>query len=245
MADVTRDPRPLSLQVRDEILEMLEREGYRAGDRIPSEQELTERLKVSRSTLREALKMLEEERVLYCKHGRGRFLAHDSSSIYESITRLRSVTDMMKDRFLLAQARVLSLREEPAGEAVATRLGIKNDAPIVILERIRLAKQMPLIYSLDIFPRAIVKDPLEPEGFEGSLLEIMEERWDVHIDYAQTTLSAVQLDSALSKEIGLLPDLPWILLEQVHYTAHHEPVLYSKDYHRGDRFTFHVLRRHY
>jgi len=245
LAGVKRDTRPLPLQVRDEILQMLEEEPYQVGDRIPSEHELTKRLKVSRPTLREALKILEEEHVLYCKHGRGRFLARDTSSIYESITRLRSVTDMMQERFLLAQAQVLSLREEPASEAVTTPLRIKVNVPIVILERIRLAKQKPLIYSLDIFPRAIVKGPLRPEEFEGSLFDIMEERWNVYVDYAQTTISAVQLDSDLSKEIALPPDLPWILLEQVHYTAYHEPVLYSKDYHRGDRFAFHVLRRYH
>ena len=245
MVDVHRDTRPLPLQIRDEIFQMLEEEAYQVGDRIPSEHELAERLKVSRPTLREALKMLEEEHILYCKHGRGRFLARDSSSIYESITRLRSVTDMMQERFLLAQARVLSLREEPAGEAIGTQLAIKANAPIVILERIRLAKREPLIYSLDIFPRAIVKGPLKPKEFEGSLFDIMEQHWNVYVDYAQTTISAVRLDSDLSNKIALPPDLPWILLEQVHYTAGQEPVLYSKDYHRGDRFTFHVVRRHY
>jgi DNA-binding GntR family transcriptional regulator len=55
----------------------------------------------------------------------------------------------------------------------------------------------------------------------------------------------VQLDSGLSREIGLPADLPWILLEQVNYTASQEPVIYSKDYHRGDKFAFHVVRRHY
>jgi GntR family transcriptional regulator len=224
---------------------MLEEEPYQVGDRIPSEHQLAKRLKVSRPTLREALKMLEEEHVLYFKHGRGRFLARDSSSIYESITRLRSVTEIMQERFLLPQAHVLSLREELASEAVATTLRIKVGVPIVILERIRLAKQKPLIYSLDIFPRAIVKGPLKPEEFEGSLFDIMEERWNVYVDYAHTTISAVRLDSDLSAEVAVPPDLPWILLEQVHYTACHEPVLYSKDYHRGDRFTFHVLRRHH
>jgi GntR family transcriptional regulator len=147
--------------------------------------------------------MLEEERVLYCKHGRGRFVAVDRAFIGESITRLRSVTNMLRDRSLVAQARVLSLREQPAGELVAAHLDTEADAPVVRLERIRLAKQQPLIYSLDIFPRAIVNGPLEPQDFEGSLLDIMEERWNVRLDHTQTTISAVQLDSGLSQEIGL------------------------------------------
>jgi GntR family transcriptional regulator len=189
--------------------------------------------------------MLEEERVLYCKHGRGRFVAVDRAFIDESITCLRSVTNMLRDRSLVAQARVLSLREQPAGEVVAAHLDITAHAPVVRVERIRLAKQQPLIYSLDIFPRAIVRGSLEPQAFEGSLLDIMEERWNVRLDHTQTTISAVRLDSGLSQEIGLPADLPWILLEQVNYTASQEPVVYSKDYHRGDKFAFHVVRRHH
>lgn len=245
MVGVNRDTRSLPLQVRDAILDLLEERAYRAGDRIPSEHKLADLLKVSRPTLREALKMLEEERVLYCKHGRGRFVAVDRNFIGESITRLRSVTNMLRDRSLVAQARVLSLREQPAGKVVAAHLDVKPRAPVVRLERIRLAKKQPLIYSLDVFPRAIVKGPLEPQDFEGSLLSIMEERWNVRLDHTQTTISAVQLDAGLSQRIGLPADLPWILLEQVSYTASQEPVIYSKDYHRGDRFAFHVVRRHY
>ena len=245
MAGVTRDSRPLPVQIRDEILEMFDEEGYQVGDQIPSEQELAERLQVSRPTLREALKFLEEERFLYCKHGRGRFVALERSFIYESITRLRSVTEVMRERSLVAQARVLSLREEPAGELVATQLRIEADAPVVFLERIRLAEQEPLIYSIDIFPRAIATGHLEPKEFEGSLLSVMEERWNVRLDYTQTIISAVHLDSDLSRDMGLPADLPWILLEQINYTADHEPVIYSKDYHRGDKFSFHVVRRHH
>ena len=158
---------------------------------------------------------------------------------------LPKYAQMLRDRSLVARAQVLSLREQPAGEVVAAHLDVKAHAPVVRLERIRLAKQEPLIYSLDVFPRAIVKGPLEPQDFEGSLLDIMEERWNVRLDHTQTTISAVQLDAGLSQEIGLPADLPWILLEQVNYTASQEPVIYSKDYHRGDKFAFHVVRRHY
>jgi GntR family transcriptional regulator len=238
-----RDTRSLPQKIREQILDILERGDYRAGDQIPTEHELTERLQVSRSTLREALKTLEEERVLLCKHGRGRFLAVDSSAILESVTRLQSVTEMLKERSLEPQSRVLALEKGPAGERIAKKLRIDPAERVIFLERVRLAEGEPLIYSLDIIPHALTSGPLKKRTFRGSLLKFAEEHWDMYIDYAQTTIRAAQLDPALSETLGLPADLPWIMLEQIHYTEYHKPVLYSEDYHRGDKFSFHVVRR--
>jgi GntR family transcriptional regulator len=240
-----RDTRPLSLQVSDEILKILEEEGYGEGDQLPSEQELASHLGVSRPTVREALKLLEERQVLYCRHGRGRFLTLDHSLIQESIARLQSVTEMLEECSIVAQAKVVSLREEPAGESVAQQLGIEASDPVILLERIRLANEEPLIYSLDVFPRNIVKGPLDAVELRGSLLQIMEERWGVRIAYSRAAIRAVHLEAETTQRMGLPPDLPWIMMEQVNYTAQHRPVVFSKDYHRGDKFTFYILRRRY
>jgi GntR family transcriptional regulator len=238
-----RDTRSLPQQIREQILDILEEENYRAGDQIPTEHELTERLHVSRPTLREALKTLEEERVLLCKHGRGRFLAVDSSAISESVTRLQSVTEMLEERSLRPQSHVLGLREGYPGDRIAKKLRLEPTEHVIFLERLRLAEDEPLIYSLDIIPKALTRGTLIKEAFDGSLLEFAETHWEMFIDYAQTTIRAAQLDPDLSQSIGLPTSLPWIMLEQIHYTEYHEPVLYSEDYHRGDKFSFQVVRR--
>jgi GntR family transcriptional regulator len=36
---------------------------------------------------------------------------------------------------------------------------------------------------------------------------------------------------------------PWFLITKTAVTANGEPVLYAQDYHRGDTFSFNVLRR--
>jgi DNA-binding GntR family transcriptional regulator len=36
---------------------------------------------------------------------------------------------------------------------------------------------------------------------------------------------------------------PWLLITERCVDANGEPVLFSQDFHRGDLFTFHVLRR--
>lgn len=55
-----RDRRPLSVQVYDQLAEALRKQG-RPGDVIPPEIELANELGVSRTVLREALRLLEED----------------------------------------------------------------------------------------------------------------------------------------------------------------------------------------
>ena len=54
-------------QLRDDIL----LEEYRPGDRLPSERELCDILCVNRSSVREALKRLEQARLIQIRHGGG------------------------------------------------------------------------------------------------------------------------------------------------------------------------------
>ena len=46
-----------------------------AGDRLPSENELSAQYQVSRQTVRKALSVLQNEGYIYAEHGRGTFRA--------------------------------------------------------------------------------------------------------------------------------------------------------------------------
>jgi len=237
------DSRTLSVRTRDAILEMLRREGYQPGDCLPSEQQLVQRLGVSRATLREAFKMLEESRVVVCHHGRGRFLAPMPLSIYHSITRLQSVTELMRERSLQVQVRLRELLEETATAEVAEALNLSPADPVVRLERVRLTSGDPVIYSIDVFPRTLYSGRISGQALHGSLLDWLERECQVCIAYSHARISAVHLEPHLADEIGLPPSLPWILLHEVHYTEDNLAVLFSRIYHRGDVFHFDVLRR--
>ncbi|WP_417676860.1 GntR family transcriptional regulator [Roseibium sp.] len=58
-----RDRRPLSVQVYDQLVEALRKQG-KPGDLIPPELELSAELGVSRTVLREALRLLEEDGII-------------------------------------------------------------------------------------------------------------------------------------------------------------------------------------
>ncbi|KAA9132359.1 GntR family transcriptional regulator [Microbacterium caowuchunii] len=69
-----RDRRPLAVQVYDRLYEALVIPG-RMGPEVPTEVELAERLGVSRTTVRQALALLEEDGILARGAGRRRIVA--------------------------------------------------------------------------------------------------------------------------------------------------------------------------
>lgn len=58
----------------DQVTRLIEEGRLKAGDRLPSERELTEHLSISRTAVREALRLLEAQRIIEVFPGRGTFV---------------------------------------------------------------------------------------------------------------------------------------------------------------------------
>ena len=236
--------RPLTAQVRDQIMNMVRDGHLQAGDRLPSEFELASQFQVSRATIREALKLLDQERVILCRHGVGRFVAPGSAGVFtDAISNLKSVTEMARDLNITISTQVISLREEIPDPGVREKLALGPGMAVMVLERVRYAEGEPVIYSIDIFPRHIVVGAIEPQAFNGSLCAIMEQDWSVRLEYSRSVVRAALLDPELCRRINVPDCLAWLSMEQINYDAQDRPVLYSKDYHRGDKFEFQVVRQ--
>ena len=232
------------MQVRDQLYSMLIEKHFLPGDRLPSELELANRFGVSRGALREALKLMEEERVILCQHGIGRFVAPQIEGIYsEDITRLKSVSELSISLGTDLACKVLSVGDLMAEETIAGYLNLRPGAPLVALERVWHAMDSPIIYSQDYFSHDFIDGPLTPELFQGSLLAMIEKKRHLHVNYAKTVIKAVQIDQDLLIKFGAVNSGPWILLEQLSFDIHNHPLIFSRDYYNTDKFQFRVLRR--
>jgi len=74
---------PLKEQVVHELVRLIDEGALKAGDRLPTERELSERLAVSRSTVREAVQFLQALGVVEIRHGSGSFVAARGSRSHE------------------------------------------------------------------------------------------------------------------------------------------------------------------
>jgi GntR family transcriptional regulator, transcriptional repressor for pyruvate dehydrogenase complex len=64
----------LYIEIVNQLRKMISEDGLKSGDKIPSERELTERLKVGRSSVREALRALELLGLIETRRGEGTFI---------------------------------------------------------------------------------------------------------------------------------------------------------------------------
>lgn len=69
----------LSVRIADSITEMIVQRKYRPGDKLPNELELSEELRVSRTTLREALRILATRGLVEVRRGIGTFVTRSQS----------------------------------------------------------------------------------------------------------------------------------------------------------------------
>lgn len=229
-------------QVRKDILALLVQKEYRPGDKLPSEQELSDFLNVSRASLREGLHLLEEDHLIRTQHGTGRYLIATPKDYKFDITRLQSVTEMLADYGLDVTNRVLSASENPADPQLAATMSLAPGTPVICVERARYAENVPVIYSLDYMPSARLDAAFDFCHYEGSLFKLLDERWGVYPEYTRTTIRSVISKKMVPPSVVSDPTVPWILLEQVNYDSQGEVVIYSKDFHHGEYVTFHLLR---
>src|SRR5919109_3395801 len=71
--------RPLYLQLRDALAERIANGEWKPGSAIPNESDLAREFGVSAGTMRKALDLMESERLLTRRQGRGTFVNDQSS----------------------------------------------------------------------------------------------------------------------------------------------------------------------
>src|SRR5919112_3712392 len=233
----------LPLQVRDRLLETIQERGLQPGDQLPTEAEVTLMFGVSRSTVREALRLLERDGLIRTEHGKGRFLAAGGSlRVERPIDRFESVTEMLGGLGYRVTTSVLGAEEDGATQLEADALSIAVGEPVLRLARLRYGDERPLLYTVDTVPRDCLPGPVGHRDWSGSLTEALALHGHA-VDSSVARIRAVELPPDVAERHALDRLGPWLLVEEACVSPTGRRVLFAQDYHRGADIAFHVVRR--
>ncbi|OQA47019.1 MAG: HTH-type transcriptional repressor YvoA [Chloroflexi bacterium ADurb.Bin325] len=237
------DGRPLYAQARQALRRLIEDGAYALGDRLPSEPALAQQLGISRPTLREALRMLEDEGAIVRRHGVGTFVAAPRPRIDAGLELLESIDRMAERAGLHAQMGALVYREFPAPAQIAARLGLAEGAAVTDVTRVMLADGRRIAFLTDVLPQEYLRGDELAAGFQGSVLDRLLARGWPALSHSRTELSACAAEAAVARELHVKAGEPLLKLEAQLFAADGRVVDYSTSYFVPGFFRFHVVRR--
>lgn len=213
---------------------------YSPGSRLPTEFDLAKTLGVSRSTIRSALRELFVLGLVRTEHGVGTFVV-DQPVISAGLEKLDSITESIRSTGRTPGMKYVSRIVRPVLPDEASRMQVQGDTEVVETRRTIYADNEVMAFSYDLMPTRLLPEGFDIETIQGSLFETMTERLGVHPHHSTAQVHAVHSD-----HIGWGPEANghdlFVLLNQLHYDAADELLLYSRTYFIEGRYEFTILR---
>ncbi|HHX50257.1 MAG TPA: GntR family transcriptional regulator [Clostridia bacterium] len=236
---------PLYAEIANEIRRRIREGIYIPGEQLPSEPELAEYFGVSRGTLREALSVLEKEGIILRRHGIGSFVEKNYHKVVAGMERLDPLIDTIRRSGYQAEDQVLSIYTEAIPSDIAKALEVETGSTGYMIESIRLANQEPVIYCFDVLPGWLVTDEkiLEKRRQTESLSGFLRDNFRLRPKQFISTVSAVLPDRVTAKILGVDKRKPLILIEGTLYDDAHKPINFGRQYFRGDKYQFQLVRQ--
>lgn len=208
---------------------------YPAGGRIPSEQTLCDTYGVSRVTVRKAMLDLVQEGLLLRRQGKGTFVA--DQRLQRDLHQITSFSAACRSMGRSATAKVVSVTHEPVQPEDADRLLLAPDATVLCVCRVRLCDDEPVMLEYNRFPMQYAY--LENEDLADSLYDLLSKH-GVIPSHATHDISLGHATPVVSRYLQTSPNEALLLLDELVLDQHEKPLHVSRQWIRGDKFTFRI-----
>ncbi|MEN0000662.1 MAG: GntR family transcriptional regulator [Pseudomonadota bacterium] len=216
---------------------------YAVGDLLPTEQDLCDRFGASRYTIREALRLLEEDAMVERRQGRGtEVISSTERPVFaQSLTSLSQLYDYAADTRLVIE-RVIRVVPD---EDLAVQLGRLPGREWILAEGVRTTTGGQIICVSHVFIHqnfAAISPDLKTH--RGAIHRLIEDRFDVQVAEVHQEISTVTLESTMAQILEQPRQANAILVSR-RYLGHGDaPILVSFNWHRLDGFRYgQIIRR--
>lgn len=226
---------PLYKQLSAIIRSEIDNEILKKGEKIPTEQELSQKYNVSRITVRNALEELTKEDYLVRKQGCGTFVS--SGKVKKPLAKFQSFSQMCKSLDIVPGAKVIRcVIEEPTPEE-RRELEIEEGGKMLVIERIRYADGVPVSVELTKYSEKYSQLLYENLN-DNSIFQILKEHYGVVANAGDRVLELVFASYEIAKYLNIPEDYPLLSISGTISDSQKGPIYISKQLIRGDKFKF-------
>ncbi|WP_251863808.1 GntR family transcriptional regulator [Achromobacter sp. Marseille-Q4962] len=234
---------PLYRQIKDLLVQSLDRGEWKPGELIPSEIDLAARFQVSQGTVRKAVDELAAEHLLLRRQGKGTFVAtHHEARVRYRFLRLAAddETEAGRAEAGRAESRILECRRLRAPAEISRGLDLRAGETVIMIRRLLCMNQVPTVVD-DIW--------LPGAAFRGLTLELLsanrapmyglfESEFGVSMVRADEKLRAVAAPAEIAALLNVEPGTPLLQVDRVSYTYGDRPMEIRRGLYLTDRYHY-------
>ncbi|MBX8938579.1 GntR family transcriptional regulator [Enterococcus gilvus] len=205
---------PIYEQVMDYIKKKIEKGEWKKGDKISTEKDLMELFDVSRGTIKKAITLLVDEKVLTQKQGKGTFVIDENIS-FPFAEGLISFSESMKNQGLEFDTKLINLEKKKADKEIARLLKINLGDEYLFIERTRTVHNEVVMFIQNNINIKLAPNIETADYAHESLFNIVEKFSNHKVAYSETSFAAVSSTKTISKLLKIKEDSPLLFQEQL------------------------------
>jgi DNA-binding GntR family transcriptional regulator len=228
-------PIPLWFQVAQHFERSIASGDFPPGMLLDNEVVLAQRLGISRPTMRRAMEQLVDQGLIVRRRGIG------TRVVQPKVRRPLELTSLHDDLASTGQqpaTTVLRFETLGAGAEVAARLRVEPGSPVVLVERLRTARDQPIARMTNWLPASVVT--FEEDALVSSGLYDLLRRTGVHLHSASQTVGARTATAAEARELGEPRGAALLTMERETLDDHGTVVELASHLYAASRYSFEI-----
>jgi GntR family transcriptional regulator len=225
--------RPLYLQLRDTLAQRISNGEWKPTAAIPNESDLAREFGVSAGTMRKALDLMEAERLLTRRQGRGTFVNDQSSD--ELAARFSNIRGPDGKR-VCGLVKSAEIAEGPANEMECARLGLLPEDRVIRIHRVRHHKGQVFLVEDVSLPAALFPGLVEKKAVTDRIIVLAQE-YGILLGKAEERVSLAGAPPAVAQKLGVAADSPVMVLNRLVLALDGRPIEWRLAWcHLDDRY---------
>lgn len=219
-----RSPQPLYVQIKETLKKQILDGHYVPHERLPSENELMQLFGVSRITVRQALRDLYNEKLVFSAQGKGTFVSKPKA--VQDMQHLQGFGEAMHAKGYDTSARLIGVREIRANREIQEQLQLHSGQDVVEIRRVRYLNREPVSVDTSYFPAEIGRKLLGRD-LSVDIFPLLENQLGLDLGHAEVRLEARAADADTAHLLGIETGAPVMWVTRLTYTRGGEPLDYE------------------
>lgn len=222
-------------QLFNKLKEKIHLGQLKPGDILPSENELSEKYKISRVTVRKSLSLLEQEGYTYSAPGKGYFVREPVTNKY--ILNFDEMNNMGGNNF---SSKLLKVNVELPTTKIMYELQIPADRYVIIIDRLLFSGNIPIAYDVKYLPYSRGLPLVEREIKYATFPELAGKKASLFSIKKDLKIRAKTSQGEISRLLNIPDTHPLVVIDQKLYTSEREVIGWGETYYVSEYCELHA-----